>query len=130
MNEFQWINGVIFCRVCSSTVTWAKSIGLHVARPCHQQNREHVAKSSVAPYQTSASTLFNPISISSEEKVYRMNCVKAIARANISLTSLEDLKPWLDYYSKDGLTIGAPMELVRNFAKPVSSSLIHEMRVY
>ena len=60
--------------------------------------------------------------------MYRMNCVKAIARANISLTSLEDLKPWLDYYSKDGLTIGAPMELVRNFAKPVSTSLIHEMR--
>ena len=66
--------------------------------------------------------------ISFEQKVYRMNCIKAIARTNISLTSLEDLKFWLDYYSKDGLSIDIPMELVRDFAQPVSQSLVHESR--
>ena len=57
-----------------------------------------------------------------------MNCIKSIARANISLTILEDLKPWLDYYSKNGLSIGAPMELVRNFTQPVSQPLVHKIR--
>ena len=65
---------------------------------------------------------------SPEEALYRMNCIKAIAKANISIHGLEDMKEFLDFYSKDGLSIGYPREICRTHVKTVRSMLLDQLK--
>ena len=65
---------------------------------------------------------------SPEVTVYRMNCIKAIAKANVSINGLKEFNDWLDYYSKDDLSIGYTGELTRSYVKTVRNSLIEDLK--
>ena len=44
-----------------------------------------------------------------------MNGLKAIAKANVSVGGLEEIQECLDYYSRDGLSLGHAYELPRSY---------------
>ena len=70
----------------------------------------------------------NPVAMSDKEKVYRMSLIKAVVKAIISLSSLDDLRDFLDMYSKPGLSVGERSALAKNYAAPVRDALIGELR--
>ena len=59
--------------------------------------------------------------------VYRMNCLKAIAKANVSVGGLEEMQEFSYYYSRDGLSLGYVYELPRSYVGPVLNSLITDL---
>ena len=63
------------------------------------------------------------------ERIYRMDAFKCIARANVHINALTELRPWIESNAKPGLRLGHLSHLARDYAKPVLQSLIGEIKL-
>ena len=68
-----------------------------------------------------------PIHLSVEEKMHRVDLLKAISKCKMLLNSLDDMKPFLDEYTQDGLRVGYAQDLTRNFASATLDSILLEI---
>ena len=66
--------------------------------------------------------------LSPEVLVYRQSAIVAIARVNISFKSFEEMRLWIDYHSKDGLSLGHYLNLSRCHAEQVHQIQIDQIR--
>ena len=127
-NDWEWNDDLIFCRVCSRSVTHARYMGAHIKTQIHQRKKVAYKQNNEASLQAMVKMGSNPIVVSPVEKVYRTNRLKTIAMANISLSALSEITPFLDYYTKEGLRVGWARDLARLYSKPVRESLVHELQ--
>ena len=67
------------------------------------------------------------IRTTAEVKAHRMEALKQIARANISVEAFQEISPWIDSISKEGLSLGYAKDLTREYAKLLLENQIEEM---
>ena len=127
-NDWEWNDGLIFCRVCSRTVTHARHMGAHIKMQVYERKKVAYKQNNEASLQAMVKMGSNPIVVSPVEKVYRTNRLKTIAMVNISLSALSESTPFLDYCTKEGLRVGWARDLVRLYSKPVRESLVYELQ--
>ena len=129
LSEFSWDGGRIYCMLCGGTVTNYRHTGDHIKTKKHQKMRDQAGSDSIVSRQTRVNAHLVPTVSSIEEKVYRMEALKSICKANLSLCSLNDIKPWIEKYSKPGLTLGNAKDLARMYAKPVRKAIFDDIKV-
>ena len=127
-SEFKWVIGYIHCLLCGGIVSHCRYVGDHITTQKHQKKRSSLSAYDIVAKQTTiqANQVLTVSSI--EEKIYRMEALKAVYKAYLSLSSLDDIRPWLEQYSIPGVTLGTARELVRNYAKPVRMAMFDEIR--
>ena len=127
-DEWEWNNGIIFCKICSATVTHVRHMHTHISTKKHKTNVISFRLNNQKCTQAMVHLNTNSTVLSPEEKVYRMNLLKTVALANVSLNSLSDMAPFLDFYTKEGLNVGWARDLARGYAKHVKEGLVLEVK--
>ena len=128
-SDFQWTNEKINCIVCSGKpISHYKHIEQHVETKIHERNKAKLELLGTASSQIKMQARLVHTVIRYDEKVYRMETLKVKAKAQLSMNCLEEMRSWIDLYSKPGCSIGNPRDVVRNYAKPLRQVLMNEMK--
>ena len=62
-------------------------------------------------------------------KRYRLHTLKAVCMGNLPLSSLDEIRDYLDTYTKTGLTVGDPRDILRVFSEPLLEEIRGEIRL-
>ena len=67
-NDWEWNDDLIFCRVCSRSVTHARYMGAHIKTQIHQRKKVTYKQNNEASLQAMVKMDSNPTVVSPEEK--------------------------------------------------------------
>ena len=107
----QFENGKIICSICNQVLSVAKFMYRHVQSPKHQQQKAKYLKSRQRNLSISECTPSNTIDN------FRIDLLRHIALANITLSGFAMMKPFFQKHLKTELSTGDINDLARTHGK-------------
>ena len=127
-----WLHGgMIQCSACKTMLKELRSCHRHRALSGHHENLQKWKENKLTQrtiregMKGCNEATSNTCLVTTK---HRISALRAIASANMPLSALESLAPWIDSISKPGLTLGGVKEIPRNYAAILHSQLRTEMK--
>lgn len=131
MDDFKWEKGKVQCVLCKSFISKPTShLKQHISGKKHKtsKQRKEDEKHTFSRTQLIENALRESNStLEDRERSYRINALLEVAKANIAIDQLGEIKDWIQSNAKPGLRRGSLSNMASDFAKPALDILIKEM---
>ena len=126
-------NNHIFCVACKSRISAPRKILQHCEAKSHERKAaifddEKVKREKTLMQLGAVTTEVSPQALTDEQRQYRISALLACAKANLSMSSFQELAPWVDQHSKNGLNLGWVKDIPRFWSSSCLDLLVTEIK--
>ena len=121
--------GNIQCMACSQVITCIRSLHRHCAASDHKKNITswNASKKKQAFIEAQPKHFEHP-DVSAHSNHFRVDALRSIATANITIAGLEEMRGFLEKYAKPGHTLGYVRDIPRYYAKTLHGIMKMEIK--